>query len=858
MFHKHNVGRLTATACLLLFSLFAEAQRISHKFSGVTLGEALTFIAQQARDYKVNFVEDGLDEFLVETYVKRSYAPEAIDQVIGNYPVEMTVDGRNIYVERMHRDFDSVSGTLADRQGQPVEYANVWLLSPQDSTILTGGVSDTCGSFNIPCRKDSFLLSVVAVGFAPLVRHARLGDIGTIPLERNAIMLEELDVGAPSVERLGDRDVIHITDEMRQGAANTGELIGKLPGFRYDRSRRKLTYRGQTNVMVLVDSLEKDVEYVTSMHHLRWSKMDIIPFPKGRYEGYNVLVNLHSASNYQGYDNSGFGLSDLMFGGHNMKGQALGEGDWGERLTYTLNTWTFSFDYKGKFSQMEDQIISESSFQHNDYVENVLANADGSRNSRQYARNHALTSSLDHQFNARSSVSFTYTLDWISCDSITRQTIERADLLGNITDTVGVNSASGRRGYRHTLTASYRGGTGEWNYTADLEYARESSDEDYSLGRTRGFLTADDRHNQADRTEARAELNRHFASDKLYVALGYENLWLRYAQLRQLSRESLTDYQLKQNTARAHIAYDVSRKTAVTASLSVTTNHSLSSGLSDRYLTWRGSFALSHSTRKGNWYHLVYTSSTQNPQLAQVTSHGILTDTLRLVAGNPLLRSSVSHTVQLDYSGRRGLGIWLRDTQSPRSFTRITSLTQGQQGCYALTTAQDQRLNSFETGASYSKWLSRFHFYCELLYLRECGKYRLDGEMQSHTVSHLETNWFASWDMRKVAKTRFTLAYNNDRLQSAWAQGTAKQHYDQLWAELSKSYLHGKVNVSILYVTPLHIVSGYNKTLWESPALTERLSQISLGRRTGNSLRLKLSYQLSGGRIASGKPNIRR
>ncbi|MCD8301945.1 MAG: hypothetical protein LUC44_02875 [Prevotellaceae bacterium] len=835
---------------LCLHAVAMEAQRITHRFSDTPLTEALTTIAQKSHDYRVHFVENELGGFRITTFVRRKNALDAINQVIGTYPLKVTVDSTNIFVERIHRDWDNVCGTLVDnRRGSAVKYADIWLLNQQDSTTLTEGVSDGEGGFNIACREDSFLMRIWAIGYAPLMRHAQLGYIGVIPLEPNAIMLNEVKVQGLDVEHHGDRDVIYISDEMREGAVNTGDLLGKLQGFNYDRGRQKLSYYGKENIMVLADSLEKDLDYVTNLHHLRWNKLDVIPFPKGRYEGYDVLVNLHTREDYRGYDNNGWGHSNLIFGNHNMKNHVLGEGRWGESFTYTFNQWNFSVDYKGHFVQMDDDIRSKTEYPQNDYTEEVIANPDGSRNTRQYMRNHTLTTSLDHKFNTRSSIAFTYTLDWLSEDSISGQTMTRADLAGNPKDTVGLNSMYGEKGHSHTIAAFYRGGTGAWNYTADLQYNHEQYDDDYWLNRTSGFHTAEYLHWQHDNTLAKAELNRRFIGEKLYVALSYEHMWTHYQQLRQTTRERLTDYYLKQNTAKASLAYDISRRTAIAAALSVTRNSSTCAALCDRYLTWRGNFALTHHTKKNNIYHLTYTSETDNPKLWQVTSYTYLTDTLRLTEGNPLLHTSVSHTVQLDYRGHKGMGIWISETTSPRSFTEITALRQGEQGYYAATKPQDQKYNLFETGISFTKKWSRFHFYCELIYFQETGRYRLDEVTQSHKVSHFESNWFSSWDMKKVAKTRFTVAYNNDRFLSACAQGTGKQHFDQLWAELSKNYLHDKLHVSVLYIIPLHFISGYNNTLWESPAYTEWRSQRDMGRRTSNSLRLQISYSLNGGKV---------
>jgi len=131
----------------------SSGMRISHSYNNVSLSEALLGLNNEQREYVINFLYNELEDFRITTIVSRRTVPDAIQQMIGFYPVRMTVrpDDREIYVECIHKTDRHLTGNIIDEQGQPMAYANVAILNPADSTLLGGGVSNESGYFAIPC-----------------------------------------------------------------------------------------------------------------------------------------------------------------------------------------------------------------------------------------------------------------------------------------------------------------------------------------------------------------------------------------------------------------------------------------------------------------------------------------------------------------------------------------------------------------------------------------------------------------------------------------------------------------------------------------------------------------------------------
>ena len=160
---------------LLLFisvAISVKAQRVTREYNNVSLSEALRQLNEQTEDYTISFLYNELEDFRITTSVHRKSVPDAIRQMIGFYPIRMTVEPgianpsqQEIIVECPQKTANRYKGTIIDEQGQPVAYANIALLSPQDSTLITGGVSNESGLFVIPCEQHPVLARISYVGY---------------------------------------------------------------------------------------------------------------------------------------------------------------------------------------------------------------------------------------------------------------------------------------------------------------------------------------------------------------------------------------------------------------------------------------------------------------------------------------------------------------------------------------------------------------------------------------------------------------------------------------------------------------------------------------------------------------------
>ena len=211
--------------------LLAQAQRISCEFDNVSMSEALRQLTHQSHDYTISFLYNELEDFRITTSIQNKFVPDAIRQMIGFYPVRVTVDGREIIVECPQKTSSRYKGTVIDELGEPVAYANVALLSPDDSTLLTGGVSNESGFFVIPCEQQPVLARISFVGYKTVYKLYHTTEPDTIQLQLDNYTLNGVTVKGErsKVELKGNSLVMNVEGTVMERLGTAEDVLSRVP-----------------------------------------------------------------------------------------------------------------------------------------------------------------------------------------------------------------------------------------------------------------------------------------------------------------------------------------------------------------------------------------------------------------------------------------------------------------------------------------------------------------------------------------------------------------------------------------------------------------------------------------------------
>ena len=224
--------RLSFILLLCAIASVCSAQRLTHDFHDVTLSDALKYIQSQTDNYDLIFIYDELEDFRVTTHVQNKSVPDAVLQLVGFYPVRVYKSGeREIYVECTHKTNRHLRGTIIDEQGQPVAYANVYLLHPSDSTVIGGGVSNEAGYFAVPFDTDPILARISFVGYKTIYRLCDKENIGTIRMRPDNYTLNGVVVQGerPKVVLQGNSLLMNVEGTVMERMGTAEDVLTRVP-----------------------------------------------------------------------------------------------------------------------------------------------------------------------------------------------------------------------------------------------------------------------------------------------------------------------------------------------------------------------------------------------------------------------------------------------------------------------------------------------------------------------------------------------------------------------------------------------------------------------------------------------------
>ncbi|MBP5323470.1 MAG: outer membrane beta-barrel protein [Bacteroidaceae bacterium] len=229
--------RITLFVLALLLTVGAQAQkRITCEYNNVSLSDALSQLCEQQNDYNIMFLYNELEDFRITTTINGKSLPDAIQHMIGFYPIRIVVDTSNpeekkIFVECTHKTDRHLTGTIIDEQDQPVAYANVAILNPADSTLLGGGVSNESGYFAVPYEQDAVLVRISYVGYKTVYLFCDIEKVGTIQLFPETQVLKDVTVkGQRLLYTSTDRGLqVSVQGTPLEQFGSVSEMLSHLP-----------------------------------------------------------------------------------------------------------------------------------------------------------------------------------------------------------------------------------------------------------------------------------------------------------------------------------------------------------------------------------------------------------------------------------------------------------------------------------------------------------------------------------------------------------------------------------------------------------------------------------------------------
>ncbi|MBL7473431.1 TonB-dependent receptor domain-containing protein [Robertkochia sediminum] len=199
-----------------------------------------------------------------------------------------------------------VTGKVIDADnGAPLEFATLVLQSAENPDVITGGVTDANGNFEVEAPSGRYDIRVEFISYKSYeIKNRELRgkvDLGTITLALDVATLEAVEITAErtTVEIKLDKKVYNVGKDLTNAGATISDALNNVPSVAVD-IEGGISLRGNENVRILINGRPSALAGFGSTDALQQlpadaiERIEVITSPSARYdaEGTAGILNI--------------------------------------------------------------------------------------------------------------------------------------------------------------------------------------------------------------------------------------------------------------------------------------------------------------------------------------------------------------------------------------------------------------------------------------------------------------------------------------------------------------------------------------------------------------------------------------
>ena len=501
---------------LLAISMSLSAQRITRQYNNVSFSAALKDLNTAQNKYAINFVYDELEDFKVSKSIRNLSVPDAIQQLIGFYPIKMTQMDHVLIVECTQKAPTKMIGRIIDTHHRPIDFANVALLNVRDSSFITGGVTNENGQFVIPCEVRKAIVKVSCVGYHTAYHAYDTGKIGAITLKEETMNLQKVVVkGHRKIYKTeGTKLVVDVQKSALSDFGNADDVVAQLPTV--SGNDGSYTVFGRGNADIYIDNRKmRDKSELSRLNSKDISTIEVINNPGVEYDAdTHAVIKINLKHKVDG----GFGIRTSAFdsqGRRNSDSEQL-------QLTYDSHAVNAFFSFANSISRYktDQNNVEQTTIGNNTWCmesdmpkwnSNYYNQTINGGISTELAKNHVVGASLAYsketdRWGGTSTSKMSYNADLFE------------DLYSNIHSHANYDQWIGNVFYNGTLT-------GKWKVALNADYVNRRANDDRT------------NHEQGSKTTQHETKNENTTAHNIYAG----NIKVNYQANKSLAFSVGTD-----------------------------------------------------------------------------------------------------------------------------------------------------------------------------------------------------------------------------------------------------------------------------------------------------------------------------
>ena len=212
---------------------------------------------------------------------------------------------QNPYKEAQFTKQFNVFGKIIDSEsGEPLEYATVTILKVEENSVVTGGITDKDGVFNIPASKGDYNILIEYISFKNYtINNLSVNenkDLGLISLIMDIESLDAVEIIAEetTVEIKLDKKIYTVGQDLTVKGGNAGDVLDNIPSVSVD-LEGNILLRGNDAARILINGKPSslvgiDSKFLQQLPSDAIEKVEVITSPSARYEaqGSGGIINI--------------------------------------------------------------------------------------------------------------------------------------------------------------------------------------------------------------------------------------------------------------------------------------------------------------------------------------------------------------------------------------------------------------------------------------------------------------------------------------------------------------------------------------------------------------------------------------
>lgn len=695
----------------------------------------------------------------------------------------------------------------------------------------------------------SFIVTIIIYSGLNVVLKADNEDpLNYISPDSTLYDLMEIDVVGSNVTRIGNQDIISVTKEMRQGKNSALELLSDVQTLHYNPLTKEVSYMGSTNIKILVDSVERNQDYILNMPQEKFDRIEVIRKPSGQYSDFEVLINYRTKRDYRGYDGQINGMATYMPGNRNGVGRPFSMAVANGIFNYTHEKWTVSamMEYNSEHlstANKETQIYPENNL--------ILTKLPDSRKHPmlRFSSNAIVVYAAgEYKINGAHRLSAYYAFisapvkGWGDYNYLSGaiDSDQRELLVDKYTRNFKGNT-------QHIGSLFYNGTVGDWKLHSYLGYHKIDNDiiekHDYSDGTLVDYAT---RYRQ-NILYALAEVSYSPANHRAWTFGLSDYISMNF---NKESAINLPDNPFRNdvinNTSELTASFRPSSIFSISGKAAVLVMNNRWNGISSTNAAPRMGLSVSWNPDRDFAFWLNYQSVPTLNYASDLSAYGSFTNMLLYAQGNPDLKPGINHevTMNLTFLGMLTLqGIYTHSANKAYKIydSAFGMRPDGTDGTYVSSIPFNGNGDSFQVGLMFQKSWSRFDINAMAAWRYAHSAYQDFSNHKSRPFGNLLLQY------RLMDNSlRFLFHYNLNQAVNVTPQSTYLTTTDTFGLMAMKDFMGGKLNLSLSYTLPLHLTSGDRRYDIKSPVYI-LYSTENNQYRSDNSLTFSVTYRFSGG-----------